>query len=146
MNGKAIASHSFVRFLLVGVLNTVLSAVLMFLLYDCFHLSYWPATAIAYVAGAVVSFFLNFRFTFKSNANPALAALRFAVNVAVCYVIAYSLAQPLVKTVFSGVLTPEWSERAAMVAGMGLYTILNYLGQRFFAFRRRKSVNPDEKT
>ena len=146
MKSKEIASHSFVRFLLVGVLNTVLSAVLMFLLYDGFHLSYWPATAIAYVAGAVVSSFLIFRFTFKSNANPVLAALRFAVNVAVCYVLAYSLAKPLVKAVFSGVLTPEWSERAAMVAGMGLYTILNYFGQRFFAFRRRKSVNPDEKT
>ena len=145
MKSKEIASHSFVRFLLVGVLNTALSAALMFLLYDGLRLSYWPATAIAYLVGAVVSFFLNFRFTFKSNANPALAALRFAVNVAVCYVLAYSLAKPLVKAVFSGVLTPEWSERAAMVAGMGLYTILNYLGQRFFAFRRRKSGNHDEK-
>ena len=145
MNGKTIASHSFVRFLLVGVLNTALSAVLMFLLYDGFQMSYWPSTAIAYAAGAAVSFFLNFRFTFKSDANPVLSALRFAVNVAVCYVLAYSLAQPLVNSIFAGILTPEWSERVAMAAGMGIYTILNYLGQRFFAFRCRKNKNHDVK-
>ena len=41
------------KFLLVGVGNTLLSMVLMFLLEG---LGYWPSTAIAYVAGAVMSF------------------------------------------------------------------------------------------
>ena len=44
--------NSFVRFLLVGVGNTLLSLVIMFLLEG---LGYWPSTAIAYVAGAVMS-------------------------------------------------------------------------------------------
>ena len=44
------------KFLLVGVGNTLLSAVIMFALEG---LGYWPSTAIAYVAGAVMSFFLN---------------------------------------------------------------------------------------
>ena len=41
------------KFLLVGVGNTLLSAVLMFALEG---LGYWPSTAIAYAAGAVMSF------------------------------------------------------------------------------------------
>ena len=41
------------KFLLVGVGNTLLSMVLMFLLEG---LGYWPSTAIAYAAGAVMSF------------------------------------------------------------------------------------------
>ena len=70
------------RFLLVGVGNTLLSLMLMFLLEG---LGYWPSTAIAYVAGAVMSFFLNRSFTFHSDVRFWPSAVKFAVNVAVCY-------------------------------------------------------------
>ena len=80
------------RFLLVGVGNTLLSMALMFLLEG---LGYWPSTAIAYVAGAVMSFFLNRHFTFQSEETLLRSAVKFAVNVAVCYVVAYALAQPI---------------------------------------------------
>ena len=122
------------KFLLVGVANTLLSIVLMFLLEG---LGYWPSTAIAYMAGAVLSFFLNRSFTFKSKAAFWPSVLKFAVNVAVCYLIAYSIAQPLVTLVLSRTaLAAIWQERIAKVFGMGLYTVINYFGQRFFAFRK----------
>ena len=61
------------------------------------------------------------------------------MNVAVCYLIAYSLAQPLAAWVLGGTgLSPLWQERLAKVGGMALYTVLNYFGQRFFAFRKRR--------
>ena len=82
--------NSIPKFLLVGVGNTLLSMVLMFLLEG---LGYWPSTAIAYVAGAVMSFFLNRHFTFHSEETFLRSAVKFAINVAVCYVIAYALAQ-----------------------------------------------------
>lgn len=125
------------KFLLVGVGNTLLSAVLMFALEG---LGYWPSTAIAYVAGAVLSFFLNRRFTFQSQETLGRSAVKFAVNVAVCYVLAYTLAQPLAGWVLVRTgLTPVWQERITKLAGMCLYTALNYLGQRFFAFRKRRA-------
>ena len=126
--------NSFVRFLMVGVGNTLLSLVLMFLLED---LGYWPSTAIAYAAGAIMSFFLNRCFTFHSEEDFLPSAWKFAVNVAVCYVLAFSIAQPLGRLVlgqmgFEGI----WLERLTKLGGMGLYTLLNYFGQRFFAFRK----------
>ena len=72
---------SILKFLLVGVGNTLLSMALMFLLED---LGYWPSTAIAYVAGAVMSFFLNRSFTFRSDETLGRSAVKFALNVAVC--------------------------------------------------------------
>lgn len=122
------------KFLLVGVGNTLLSALIMFLLE---RLGYWPSTAIAYVAGAVMSFFLNRRFTFKSEEDFGRSAVKFALNVAVCYVAAYAIAQPLGGWIlgFTG-LSPIWVERLTKLGGMGLYTVLNYFGQRFFAFRK----------
>ena len=124
------------KFLLVGVGNTLLSAVLMFLMED---LGYWPSTAIAYVAGAVMSFFLNRKFTFRSRETMGRSAAKFALNVAVCYLLAYSIAQPLGGMVLGAMgYTGVWLERLTKIGGMGLYTILNYFGQRFFAFRKRE--------
>ena len=122
------------KFLLVGVGNTLLSMVLMFLLEG---LGYWPSTAIAYVAGAVMSFFLNRSFTFKSEETLKRSAVKFAVNVAVCYVLAYALAQPIAGWVLGRTsLSRLWQERLTKLGGMCLYTVLNYFGQRFFAFRK----------
>ena len=122
------------KFLLVGVGNTLVSMLLMFLLEG---LGYWPSTAIAYVAGAVMSFFLNRHFTFHSEETLLRSAVKFAVNVAVCYVLAYALAQPIAQRVLGGTsLSTLWQERLTKLGGMALYTILNYFGQRFFAFRR----------
>ena len=132
---KKLFDVSMLKFLLVGVGNTLLSTVLMFALEG---LGYWPSTAIAYVAGAVMSFLLNKRFTFHSDEVLWKAAVKFAVNVAVCYVVGYGLARLVM-----GALSPLnplpaiWWERLSKLVGMGLYTVFNYFGQRFFAFRRR---------
>ena len=124
------------KFLLVGVGNTLLSMVLMFLLEG---LGYWPSTDIAYLAGAVMSFFLNRHFTFQSQETLLRSAVKFTVNVAVCYVAAYALAQPLAEWVLGKTAISQlWQERLTKLGGMCLYTILNYFGQRFFAFRRRQ--------
>ena len=124
------------KFLLVGVGNTLLSMVLMFALEG---LGYWPSTAIAYVAGAVMSFFLNRSFTFRSQETMGRSAVKFALNVAVCYLAAYGIAQPVMELLPQPVFVPAiWWERLTKLVGMGLYTVLNYFGQRFFAFRKQK--------
>ncbi len=129
-------NKSFIKFLMVGVLNTLLSMVLMFLLEG---LGYWPSTAIAYIAGAILSFFLNRHFTFKSEEKVLRSAIKFAISVAVCYVLAYSLAQPLAGWILGYTSIPLiWQERLTKLFGMGLYTLINYFGQRFFAFAKQK--------
>lgn len=120
---------SVVRFLIVGAGNTLLSMALMFLLEG---LGYWPSTAIAYLAGAVMSFFLNRRFTFHSEEAFWPSAGKFALNAAVCYALGYGAARLL----FPG-RPGSLDERLSKLAGMAFYTVLNYCGQRFFAFRRR---------
>ena len=132
-DGKLLDSSVW-KFLLVGVGNTLLSTVLMFALEG---LGYWPSTAIAYVAGAVLSFFLNRRFTFHSEETLGRSAVKFALNVAVCYVLGYGLARGLMGILAPwSPLSPLWWERLSKLVGMGLYTVLNYFGQRFFAFRK----------
>lgn len=123
-----------VRFLMVGVLNTLVGCGTMFLLYNWAHCSYWISSAANYIIGGIVSFFLNKYFTFRKKDWSWREVVRFAVNVAVCYFLAYGLAKPLTMRILAG-QTLWLQENAAMLVGMCLYTALNYLGQRFFAFR-----------
>jgi putative flippase GtrA len=123
------------KFLLVGMGNTILSAIIMLALED---LGYWPSTAIAYLIGAVMSFFLNRKFTFQSDMKIRRSAVRFALNVAVCYILAYVIAQPLGRAILGTIgVEGAWMERLTKLGGIGIYTVLNYLGQRFFAFREK---------
>ena len=55
------------------------------------------------------------------------------VNVAVCYFIVCGAAKPVVMYLLSG-QSVNFQENVAMFVGMGIYTVLNYFGQRFFAF------------
>ena len=123
------------KFLLVGVLNTLVGAGIMFLLYNGAGCSYWVSSAANYVVGSILCFFLNKYFTFQNRGWSWAQVGKFVLNVAVCYVIAYAVAKPAVLWALSG-QSLKVQENVAMLAGMCLYTGLNYFGQRFFAFKK----------
>ena len=127
---------SFLKFLAVGVLNTLLGAAIMYGLYNLAGWSYWPATLANYIPTSILSFLLNRSFTFRDKEKGWRPAARFAVNIAVCYLLAYGVAQPLVVFLFTAAGETA-RENLSMLAGMGLFTLLNYFGQKFFAFRQR---------
>jgi len=120
--------------MLIGVCNTFIGCGTMFLLYNFAGCSYWISSIANYVIGGTFSFFLNKYFTFQNKERSLRQVGRFIVNVAVCYIIAYGMAKPAVAILMSHQMQ-ALQENAAMLAGMCLYTGLNYLGQRFFAFK-----------
>lgn len=124
-----------IKFLIVGVINTLVGTSVMFLFYNVFHVGYWVASALNYIVGSIVSFFLNKYFTFKSEEKSLGEVLRFIINITVCYILAYGIAKPCVHSLLGGYsLTVR--DNAAMLAGMCLFVVLNYIGQRFLVFRR----------
>lgn len=129
------------KFLLVGVVNTLVGAGTMYLLYNVFGASYWVSSAANYVVGGVVSFFLNKYFTFQRREWSWAQAGKFVLNVSLCYLLAYGLAKPAARALLSG-QPVNVQENVAMLVGMGLYMVLNYFGQRFFAFRKKE--DPEE--
>lgn len=138
--------NSFFRFLLVGVGNTLLSMAITFCLYDLCGVPPVISSAIAYVVGAVMSFFLNRYFTFRSQAELWPSALKFAVNVAVLWVITTPFLQPWLAQRLQSVFVEKWANNVSLLVCMALYTVLNYLGQRFFAFRNKKAADTEEQS
>ena len=125
---------TFIRFAMVGVANTIFGTAIMFLFYNVFHLSYWVSSASNYIFGSILSYFLNKNFTFQNKERSWKQVAKFIINIAVCYVLAYGIAKPVVMYLLSGA-GQKIQENAAMLAGMCLFTGFNYIGQRMFAFK-----------
>lgn len=134
---KKLIDPTVLKFLLVGLVNTMVGTAVMFLLYNLAGCPYWPSVCANYLCGGVVSYFLNKYFTFQNKERSWAQVGRFVVTVAVCMFIAYGFAKPAVRWALSGA-GKKVQENVAMLVGMCLYTALNYIGQRFFAFRTKE--------
>lgn len=123
-----------IKFLIVGVINTLVGTGVMFVLYNFFSVSYWISSAANYVVGSIVSYFLNKYFTFQNKEKSLKQMIRFIVNIAACYLAAYGAAKPLISWLLSD-MNEKFQGNAAMLAGMCLFVALNYFGQRWFVFQ-----------
>lgn len=131
---------SFLRFVLVGIINTIVGTTIMLVFYNVFHFGYWFSSASDYVLASILSYFLNKYYTFEYKEKDLSSAIRFVINIVVCYLLAFSVARPLVRLLlenFGYMLSNSWIENIAMLTGSCIFVVINYLGQRFFAFRKK---------
>ena len=127
--------RTFLKFIAVGVVNTIFGYAIMFTFYNLLHLSYWVSSACNYIFGSILSYFLNKHFTFQDRSRSWKTVLRFAVNIACCYLIAYGAARPAVRWLLRS-CSQKLIDNAAMLAGSVVFVALNYLSQRFLTFRK----------
>ncbi|MBO7628151.1 MAG: GtrA family protein [Paludibacteraceae bacterium] len=138
-----------IRFIIVGVINTIVGTGTMFLAYNWLGFSYWESSAANYVIGSIVSFFLNKFFTFKNKERSWKQVFKFVLTIVICYLIAYGVAKPISVFVLSLFVNEEQNtnlgyekivmiENVAMCIGMFLFVVLNYLTQRFFVFKKNE--------
>ena len=132
-----IFDKTFWKFIVVGVINTLFGTAVMFGCYNLLHFGYWVSSAANYILGSILSYFLNKNFTFRNDEKSAGQLARFVVNILLCYLLAYGLARPAARWALSGAGTAI-QDNGALLAGMCLFVLLNYFGQRFFVFAQRK--------
>jgi putative flippase GtrA len=130
-------TNPFFRFILVGIVNTAIGLIVMFLLMNMLDVSYWISTFLGNSTGAVTSFVLNRTFTFKSNIDWRRGAVRFLFVILICYIAAYSLSQITANSLeWYFHLSLQNKHNLAVLIGTGFYMIFNYLGQKYFVFKR----------
>ena len=128
---------TFLKFMLVGVINTLVGTAVMFFCFNVLAWSYWISSAMNYIVGSIVSYVLNKRYTFEHKGHDWSTVWKFIVNITICYGLAYGLAKPFVTWMLSGVST-NIQGNAALMVGMILFVGLNYIGQRFWTFSFKK--------
>lgn len=131
------------KFLLVGIANTLVGCGLMFLLYYCFGISYWISSACNYLTGGILSYFLNKYFTFQNKQKSFKQIIYFIINIAICYFLAYFVAKKSVSFILS-TQSEKFRDTVALLSGMCIFTALNYLGQRLIVFNHKENSTKNE--
>ncbi len=124
------------RFIIVGIINTVFGTTVMFVMYNVFHCGYWLSSFANYFLGSVLSYFLNKYYTFEYKERSLAVVLKFILNIGICYLVAYGIAKPAMKWLMNS-FDKTVQENVAMFVGMVLFVLLNYIGQRFFTFKKK---------
>lgn len=130
----AVVDGKTIKFLIVGVVNTLFGTAIMFGLYNLAGCSYWISSAANYVFGSILSFFLNKNFTFQNKDSLQKTLPKFVLNILLCYLLAYGIAKPTALYLLKDCAVTI-QENVAMFVGMCLFTAFNYIGQRYFAFK-----------
>ena len=101
-----------IHFGMVGVINTLMGWVIMAVLYNLIHMSYWVSSGISYFIGSV--------FSYHANAKPFTARALDALGLSA-----------------DGRVSVALLDNIAMFLGMCFFIVMNFFGQKFFVFRKR---------
>ena len=116
------------RFLVVGAANTLVGLMVIYACKWLFRLDDVTSNVIGYLIALANSFFLNRAWTF-TNTGPVLPAMIRFLGV---FVIAYLVN---LATVMLAIDLLRVNAYLAQACGIAPYTIVSYLGSRYFAFR-----------
>lgn len=134
---QKIFDRTFWKFVLVGVINTLVGTMVMFIAYNLFEFGYWVSSAANYIVGSLISYFLNKYFTFKNKKKSLKQVFTFIANILICYLVAYGIAKPLISWILKGY--SSWmQDNISMFLGMIFFVLLNYVGQRMFVFKNNE--------
>ena len=145
---KSFFDIKFLKFILVGILNTVIGEGVVLLLtnpvgWKDFDWGPGAAAFVGVVIGSIVSYFLNKYFTFKNREKGWKPVVRFTVNIAACLLIRVlvatavsALSKGMGWTMF-GWDVNTFAGNLSWAIGACTFVACNYVGQRFFAFREK---------
>lgn len=126
MSGFLQVLKMFSKYILVGVSNTLVTAIVIFLLMKL-GFGIYTSNAIGYSIGIILSFTLNTLFTFSQKIT-IIRFLKFMLNCGICYLI------NLIAITLILYINEEWIY-FSQLAGMGTYTITGFLLNKLWVMK-----------
>ena len=119
---------SFRRYLVVGLLNTSITLSIIYSVKWFLDFGDVSSNLIGYIVGLIFSFFLNNKWTFRSNKYSHFIYIKFAL----IFILAYfsNLLVVIICIDFIG-LDSYFSH----ALGVPAYTVVGYLGNRYYVFK-----------
>ena len=117
----------FYKYLLVGVINTIVGYGIIFLL---MYIGVLPEVSniIGYTVGISVSYLLNKTYTFKSKTHPKKEFPKFVFSLLIAYGLNFLT---LILCIRAFNINPYISQ----ILSGGVYTVSGFLFSKYFAFR-----------
>ncbi len=123
--------RQFAVFLSVGLINTIAALAVILTLSEILGVHYVVANAVGYAFGLALGFVLHRNVTFKNQSDTQKQRselIKFLVVFAVAYMIQLAALIVLVR----GLGLPD---QYAQVIAIGIYAVVNFIGNRVFTFR-----------
>jgi putative flippase GtrA len=127
--------NSFFRFVLVGISNTAIGMSVIYIAWHTFRLGDVLANVLGYLIGFLWSYGINRLWTFRDNGSVARSFTRFALVCAAAYAANLFVLLGTRSVIGEASFLPH-------VFGAVTYTVLGYLGSRFFVFRHEGKSCP----
>jgi len=137
MNIKMLFDKVFLKFLIVGIINTIVGYAIMFVLLNAAHLSYWISSSFGYFLSCILSFYLNKYFTFTVKHWSVFMIISFIVTIVISYYVPFWIADGVVNKILQN-SQEDVQENVALIVGTCLASAVSYLGQRFIVFRKKE--------
>ena len=132
----------------IGVLNTLITLVAFYLLNTLLDIPYGISNPVAYILGVINSFLWNRNWVFKTNANFKREALLFGCGFLLCWGLQGAVSLLVLeglnwKNLPADIIPFFPMEKAGqnivMVLAMVVYTLANYVYNRFITFNHKGS-------
>ena len=129
-------------YLITGLISTAINWTITYVFNNFLHLGYWVTSAAAFLCSLVFTYFANKKYTFKNTEAQSKVLPRYLAEVFICFILAYGAGKPVLDWFFSKVVQPDWdADKLNTIKGILAnicYIGLNYIGQKFFVFRKTK--------
>ena len=131
----------------IGVMNTIITAVTFYLLNTWAGVPYGAANIIGYVLGVINSFVWNRQWVFKNGTNIKREALLFGCGFVVCWLLQGGVSWLLLEGLDWKNLPVDTipflpmekaGQNIVMVISMVVYTVANYIYNRTITFKEKK--------
>ena len=136
------AAAQFIKFCLVGGMNTLVTLFTIFICKSVLGVNEYVSNALGYILGVVNSFLWNKQWVFNSHGRLSREALRFAVGFAISYSLQLLTVVILSKSSFgqievdTGIMVISGYGFATII-GCGVYTVTNFMYNRLITFKSK---------
>jgi putative flippase GtrA len=128
-------NHTFLKYCLIGVVNTVSCFSVVYVLLDIFGVDYLLSNMAGYATGLLVSFILNKYRNFRSSGHLGKEFFLFSLSFGVAY------AANLAALVFAVEMLRIDAFLSQILSG-AFYTVIFYILMKHFVFQKYKDHMP----
>ncbi len=118
-----------IKYGIVGVGNTLITALVIWILMKGLGCSDVLSNSVGYAAGVLNSFLWNRKWTFRSDAGWMSSGFRFLVAFGICYLLQLALLVYVLNRYLP--IDPYYNQLLAMV----FYTAINFVMNKYYTFK-----------
>jgi putative flippase GtrA len=121
-------SNQFIKFAFVGVFNTALTALTIWILLEKFQFSNYLSNIVGFIIGLTNSFVWNRKWTFESTLGIGDTLIKFLITFAICY-----LVQLL--NLYILLHYTDLEPFICQFISIGIYTFINFTLNKYYTFK-----------